>query len=1644
MDNEGKAKGKMKKARRRLAMFMAVMMILSLLPGSTLSVSAAITHEKDWAIYKKNETLPTTQSILLDKLMRDEIFSSRWDQFLESIITQKEGMTTLYWDGDNGKAMTFPRFKEAHQYYIGTSAGDAYTKASEVTIKKIKDDIGSVGNAKKWLDTVNSYAGELTKMGITGPVVAQYENNSFELKDYLTGNVTCNNFFIQLFYDFEIEPIQEEFVPAPFNVGDTLAVLNDNGIKVLDGVGTDSYVVTAENFNDFSNKVSKTYTYSKSTETSTELVSEYTEGWQKETTLSIGMNIPLISKISVEPKVEQKTTFNYSLSKASTTTEKEAVSQSIEDQIQVDLPPHTAIDIAVNTSDTTTEIPYTGMGRISYKTTIIYGLAMANMADSSGSHRGNHYRSGMITFGSDDYDAMEHLNVKIDNGKAGIINEPDRRDDVDYVAFVKKNGFLDSANMLLSGQPKTAYKGKFYYTTKNTVLHPSKVVPLYEAAMFESDVDKVMLYEGQSASANTISVTAENEYAVPYYGFNQRLDGKWIIVDGSGNENSEYASIQQDHNGAPLIIAEKATNGTQLFLQYLPQKDKFEKIASDYQSQKILLTIKEHEAANVKVGGELDSFILDDGPNTTDTSSLEVKIKTGDNMSWVDVPSSKTVDWYTDDAYGITVSKGGNIEFTRPGTYQIYAVVDGSESNRIPLTVLPARGLESLSVTGEMPTLYWNGSPDEFDLDDLDIVGFDGYEDIDLDPSDVDWYVMHDNVAEVANGHTLTAKRPGESFVYAKIGDVRSNHIAFKIMDEPKLSSISIDGDVPIMYFDDSAFKKYDLEELTITASDQYGGDWDDLTELEWKCDHSNAQITGNILKVTEPGEYEVYAQIDDVASNRLSFRFLIRPFEGTIEIRGKLEGLIGSTIDLDSSEGFYAGVFGPDGREVDCQVVWEAQERPDRGISIVNNQLTFTKEGTFHIRAIYENLVSDWVEVKALAAPALKNLTITDNTRPSVLKPILTESTISVDLSRLTLSAVDQNNKKWSNFDGLVWKCDDEGAQIDGTMLKLRAIGEYEIYAQIGDVVSNKLSCIVSPHTFEGTIVATGGLTAYVGSEPIDLDNCETVKAAAWDTTGRQIPLFIVWEARTLDGIKITENKLQFTKPGIYEIRASYGGIYSEWVTVEAIADPVLTRLKITDNTDPSILRQGFSEDPINVDLSSLTVSAQDQYDGDWYALDELEWKCDSQNVQINGSIVEIAKPGTYEIYTQIGSVVSNKLFLVFNGRIGISAMIPETGRMASGGGENTISISGEALADRLLVTAFYGETAVANVYSVGDHTVQIAKLVFPKNTSTVEDVSYTIKVSVDDGLTYLLEPTASVIVNRITGGGGGGGGGAVGGSGSNNDVSGYKITFESNGGSLINNQTVDKNQTVSKPADPKKEGHTFVGWYSDKALTKKYDFSHAVTGSLTLYAKWMATGDDKGGASGTGKETWNNPFTDVEQGVWFYEDVRYAYENGLFQGISPTKFGSDTAMTRAMLVTALWRQAGSPSPNGETVSGTFSDVPAGVYYYDAVNWAEQNGIIQGVSADLFGTDESITRQQMAAILLRYAEWADKEISLVRENVTFTDSVKVSDYSRKAVETLYRAGVINGKSDNLFDPQGGATRAEVAAMLHRFLESIR
>lgn len=274
------------------------------------------------------------------------------------------------------------------------------------------------------------------------------------------------------------------------------------------------------------------------------------------------------------------------------------------------------------------------------------------------------------------------------------------------------------------------------------------------------------------------------------------------------------------------------------------------------------------------------------------------------------------------------------------------------------------------------------------------------------------------------------------------------------------------------------------------------------------------------------------------------------------------------------------------------------------------------------------------------------------------------------------------------------------------------------------------------------------------------------------------------------------------------------------------------------------------------------------------------------------------------------------------------------------------------------------------------------------------------------------------------------------------------WSITYVTDGGTINGAYptTYTKGTVTVLPTDVTKPGYTFLGWFTAYiGGVQVRQIEATETGEKTFYARWQKTvlppppvtpGTPVTPARPAAPV--GLPFADVSGSDWFYNDVRYVYEKGIMDGTGADRFSPNAPLTRAMIVTILYRMAGSPSVSG---SSDFTDVAAGKWFAKAVAWAAANGIVNGYGDSLFGPNDPVTREQLAAILYRYAVYGGMTAVTLEENLgSFADTAQLSAYAIQAMNWAVGQGLINGSGSNLV-PKAQATRAQVAAIIHRYLE---
>ena len=350
------------------------------------------------------------------------------------------------------------------------------------------------------------------------------------------------------------------------------------------------------------------------------------------------------------------------------------------------------------------------------------------------------------------------------------------------------------------------------------------------------------------------------------------------------------------------------------------------------------------------------------------------------------------------------------------------------------------------------------------------------------------------------------------------------------------------------------------------------------------------------------------------------------------------------------------------------------------------------------------------------------------------------------------------------------------------------------------------------------------------------------------------------------------------------------------------------------------------------------------------------------------------------------------------------------------SGGGKVTLTLERGNLPDGAVVTVS-GTDEAGNAVTLTDNDNGTYSVSLPNKTQT-----YTF-TAVYDGCQTIAPKTdfTTVKVQQRSSGGGEPAKPSfpVKISNSGDGVAKVDKSYASAGAKVTITVTPGRNATVQRITVTDEDGERLK-------LTENRDGTYSFTmpsGTVNVYVRFSGSG---------------LPFADVPSGSWYYDDVAYVYDTGLMTGLTATAFGPNLSTTRGMIVTILWRMENEPAAKHGC---PFADVRRGSYYEQAIAWASENGIVTGFDASTFAPDRAITREQLAAILFRFAAYRGMDAVTLRENLSsFQDQAAISAYAVSALNWAVGEGLMQGTGDKL-EPTGNATRAQVAAMLQRFIQ---
>ena len=462
---------------------------------------------------------------------------------------------------------------------------------------------------------------------------------------------------------------------------------------------------------------------------------------------------------------------------------------------------------------------------------------------------------------------------------------------------------------------------------------------------------------------------------------------------------------------------------------------------------------------------------------------------------------------------------------------------------------------------------------------------------------------------------------------------------------------------------------------------------------------------------------------------------------------------------------------------------------------------------------------------------------------------------------------------------------------------------------------------------------------------------------------------------------------------------------IYNGWAGTYEVAFPALPALA-------EGLRFGN-----DAPYGTLDVSA----DGYYSSGAELKTVNGKQGVSIPILKNETAKEGkvgtiTVQYTSQNYEPVTLAINLVAKNRTAPTFILTADHDTLSGGGKVTLTLKRGNLPDGAVVTVS-GTDEAGNAVTMTDNGDGTYSATLPNKTQT-----YTFIAAYDGSQT--IAPKTDFTTVKVQQRSSGGGEPAkpsfpVKISNSGDGVAKVDKSYASAGAKVTITVTPGRNATVQRITVTDEDGQRLK-------LTENRDGTYSFTmpsGTANVYVRFSGSG---------------LPFADAPSGSWYYDDVAYVYDTGLMTGLTATAFGPNLSTTRGMIVTILWRMENEPAARHGC---PFADVRRGSYYEQAIAWASENGIVTGFDASTFAPDRAITREQLAAILFRFAAYRGMDAVTLRENLSsFQDQAAISAYAVSALNWAVGEGLMQGTGDKL-EPTGSATRAQVAAMLRRFIQ---
>lgn len=851
------------------------------------------------------------------------------------------------------------------------------------------------------------------------------------------------------------------------------------------------------------------------------------------------------------------------------------------------------------------------------------------------------------------------------------------------------------------------------------------------------------------------------------------------------------------------------------------------------------------------------------------------------------------------------------------------------------------------------------------------------------------------------------------------------------------------------LYYNTDDKKTLSLKNIKVTVLDEEGNTYyfKDGEAVEWSFSGSGASFKDNVLTAEAEGKGTLTASFGDVKAEIAITSTQYVPVDTIAQGDDAAIVYVGDAYDLNAvplkatDANGNAYILSDKERE---GMTWKVSGSQNADIKAEvnedNNTLTVSdigeaQETTIKLEAYLTDEVACFVELTVREQPVVTSITVAPDAlslRPG--NSVTLTDTFTVSCTDQFGNAIEPDTLTWTS------SAENIAAIRDGKYLDTKADGTATVTVAANGVTSNTVAVTVASVPKLTTIKINGAPSAMAWNETLDLSALDVQQLDQkgqpmldqqeihWSVDKGTTNATVQGNVLNTGNVKGTITLKASVTPTMYDSveiavgptvkdlsvepasLSAKGGAVTATLSGEMLSAGIIVGLFADGKDTPTdTVQTNMAGDacqavlnvPANESDADVTYTVKISYDGKTYEASP-------------SATVTVAKPSHEPAVTDL-SIDKNTF--------------------DSKGGEVTVSLKGENLTEAPTVALFDGDKLVKSGATSKSEGTYTATLAVPENTST-SDKTYTVKVSID-GKTYLDKPTASLTVEGKSGGNIGGGGG---------------------GGIIIPPLDKDHDVTIEQPdngkietSDDKAEAGDEVtitvtpddGYVVDKItitdedgkeveVKDNGDGTYTFTmpdGEVSIEAEFVEEGGEE-------PPVIDLPFMDVADDAWYAGPVQFVYEQGLMTGVSETDFGPNLTTTRGMIVTMLYRLQGEP----EVGEGSFTDVNPDAYYADAVTWAAENDIVSGYGNGSFGANDAITREQLAAILYRYCEAMGYDTSARADLSGYSDADTISSWASDVISWANAMGLINGMSETELAPKATATRAQVAAILERFL----